>query len=242
MPRRAISAYQFMLMPPSRKVAVALDIDVSDALADLAAGQAEPLGHGPLAQRLPRCDRCRVGGADRLLHVARHRRYGWRGGGLAWPACSSHELHGDLDRANERDCGPGRDQCAEQPVSSPVGDVRADRCADAEPQHEPCQRWRVPVVAGLVQQHERGGQDQAVHAQREQPGRRAVLAVRPAEPADVGVADHRREGGHGAGESIPAKYWYSAAGRVSAQNPRICAARDRWSAACLLIMSSRSSI
>ena len=59
-------------------------------------------------------------------------------------------------------------------------------------------RWRIPVVAGLVQQHERGGQDQPVHAQRQQPGRRAVLAVRPAQPVDVGVADHRREGGHGA--------------------------------------------
>ena len=58
--------------------------------------------------------------------------------------------------------------------------------------------WRVPVVAGLVQQHERGGQDQAVHAEREHSGRRAVLAVCPAQPVDVGVADYRCEGGHGA--------------------------------------------
>jgi hypothetical protein len=40
------------------------------------------------------------------------------------------------------------------PYPGPVGDVRADRRADAEPQHEPVQRWRVLVVAGFVQQHE----------------------------------------------------------------------------------------
>ena len=49
-----------------------------------------------------------------------------------------------------------------------------------------------------MQQHERGGQDQPVHAERQQPGRRAILAVCPAQAVDVGVADHRREGGHGA--------------------------------------------
>ena len=32
----------------------------------------------------------------------------------------------------------------------------------------------------------------------QQPGRRAVLAVCPAQPVDVGVRDDRREGGHGA--------------------------------------------
>jgi len=52
--------------------------------------------------------------------------------------------------------------------------------------------------AGLVQQHKGSGQDQAVHAQRGQPGRRAVLPVCPAQAVDVGIADHRREGGHGA--------------------------------------------
>ena len=50
----------------------------------------------------------------------------------------------------------------------------ADRGGDAEPQHEPGQPWRVPVVARLVQQDERGSQDQPVHAQRQQPGRRAT--------------------------------------------------------------------
>ena len=59
-------------------------------------------------------------------------------------------------------------------------------------------RWRIPVIPRLVQQHERGSQDQPVHGQRQQPGRRAVLAVRPAQPVDVGVGHHRREGGHGA--------------------------------------------
>jgi hypothetical protein len=62
----------------------------------------------------------------------------------------------------------------------------------------PGQPWRVAVVTGLVQEDERGGQDEAVHAQREQPGRRAVLPVDPAQTVDVGVADYRREGGHGA--------------------------------------------
>jgi hypothetical protein len=52
-------------------VTVALDGDLGDELAHPAAGQAEPLGHGPLAQRLPGGDRRRVGGADRLLHIAR---------------------------------------------------------------------------------------------------------------------------------------------------------------------------
>ena len=67
-----------------------------------------------------------------------------------------------------------------------------------EPQHEPGQPRRVPAVAGLVQQHERGRQDQAIHAQRQQPGRRAVLPVDPAQTVDMGIRDHRREGGHGA--------------------------------------------
>ena len=58
--------------------------------------------------------------------------------------------------------------------------------------------WRVPAVTSLVQQHERGSQDQPVHGQREEAGRRAILAVRPAQPVDVGVRDHRRDGGHGA--------------------------------------------
>ena len=57
---------------------------------------------------------------------------------------------------------------------------------------------RVAVVAGLMQKDERGGQDEAVHAEREQAGRRAVLAVCLAQPVDLGVADHRREGGHSA--------------------------------------------
>ena len=74
----------------------------------------------------------------------------------------------------------------------------ADRGGDAEPQHEPGQPWRVPVVARLVQQDERGSQDQPVHAQRQQPGRRAILPVRPAQPVDVRVGHHRRDGGHGA--------------------------------------------
>ena len=57
------------------------------------------------------------------------------------------------------------------------------------------------TVAGLVQQHKRGGQDKPVYRQRKQPSRRAVLAVRPAQPADVGLRHHRREGGHGADQS-----------------------------------------
>ena len=49
-----------------------------------------------------------------------------------------------------------------------------------------------------MQQDQGGGQDQPVHAQWEEPGRRAILPVRPAQPVDVGVADYRRESGHGA--------------------------------------------
>ena len=49
-----------------------------------------------------------------------------------------------------------------------------------------------------MQQHERGGQNQPIHAQRQQPGRRAILPEVPAQVVDVGVRDHRREGGHGA--------------------------------------------
>ena len=135
--------------------------------------------------------------ADRLLHIARHLRHGWHAGGRVWPARAAHELDGDLDRADERDCGPGQDQCAEQPVSRSVGEVRADRGADAEPQHQPGQPWRVAVVAGLVQQRE------------EAPGsarpRSAGAAGPPCHPARgpgptrrCGVRDHRREGGHGA--------------------------------------------
>jgi hypothetical protein len=62
-------------------------------------------------------------------------------------------------------------------------------------------RGRVPAVTRLVQQHEQGRQDQAVHGQREQPGRRAILAMRPAQAIDVGIADHRRESGHRADHS-----------------------------------------
>ena len=64
----AVHASRHLL--PGHK-AVARDGDLGDELAHPAAGQAEPLGHGPLAQRLPGGDRRRVGGADRLLHIAR---------------------------------------------------------------------------------------------------------------------------------------------------------------------------
>jgi hypothetical protein len=47
-----------------------------------------------------------------------------------------------------------------------------------------------PGRCGLVQQHERGGQYEPGHAQREQSGRRAVLPVDSAQPVDVGVADY----------------------------------------------------
>ena len=53
-------------------MAVAVDGDAGDEPGHPAPGQAEPLGHGPLAQRLPGRDRRRVGRADRLLHIPRH--------------------------------------------------------------------------------------------------------------------------------------------------------------------------
>jgi hypothetical protein len=108
----------------------------------------------PLVQRLTGRDRRHVRGADRLRHIpgaagtagtmvagrgARAR--------LAWCiAISTVPMNATASQAEIS--GP------EQPVSRPVGDVRADRSTDAEPQHEPGQRWRVAVVAGLVQQHE----------------------------------------------------------------------------------------
>jgi hypothetical protein len=49
-------------------VAIAGRGDLGDELAHPAPGQAEPPGHGPLAQRLR--DRRRVRDADRLLHIA----------------------------------------------------------------------------------------------------------------------------------------------------------------------------
>ncbi|MGH3288040.1 MAG: hypothetical protein ACRDPD_25645 [Streptosporangiaceae bacterium] len=92
---------------------VALDGDLGNELAHLAPGQAEPFGHGPLAQGRTGRDRRRVGRLYRLLDIARHRRHGWHVGGRAWPARAAHELRGDLDCADERDPGPGRDQRAE---------------------------------------------------------------------------------------------------------------------------------
>jgi hypothetical protein len=58
-------------------MAVALDGDAGDELADPSAGQAEPLGHSPLAQRSTRRDRRHVGRPDRLLHVTRHLWHVW---------------------------------------------------------------------------------------------------------------------------------------------------------------------
>jgi hypothetical protein len=61
---------------PGQRMAVALDGDAGDELADSTAGQAEPLGHSPLAQRRTRRDRRHVGRPHRLLHITRHRRHG----------------------------------------------------------------------------------------------------------------------------------------------------------------------
>jgi mutator family transposase len=45
-------------------------------------------------------------------------------------------------------------------------------------------------------ENQRGRQDQPVHGQRQQPGRRTVLTVGPAQPVDMGIGHHRREGRH----------------------------------------------
>ena len=117
-PRRLVVALHASRHLLLGHMAVALDGDAGDELGHPAPGQAEPFGHGPLAQRLPGRDRRRVGCADRLLHIARYLWRGWPAGGRAWPAGAAHELHGDLDRADERHRGPGRDQ----PPSSPYPD------------------------------------------------------------------------------------------------------------------------
>ncbi len=50
-----------LMLPRSGQVAIAGRGDLDDELAHPAAGQAEPLGHGPLAQWLPGRDRRRIG-------------------------------------------------------------------------------------------------------------------------------------------------------------------------------------
>ena len=67
-------------------MAVAGCDDLGDELAHPASGQAEPLGYGPLAQRLPGRDRRRVRCPDRLLYIARHLWRVWRAGRRALPA------------------------------------------------------------------------------------------------------------------------------------------------------------
>jgi hypothetical protein len=54
--RKSLPAIFRLECCPGQRVAVALDTDAGNELAYLAAGQAEPLGHGPPAQRLPGCN------------------------------------------------------------------------------------------------------------------------------------------------------------------------------------------
>ena len=95
-----------------------------------------------------------------------------------------------------------------------------------------------PAVTGLMQQHKRGGQNQAIHAQWQQPGRRAILPVVPAQAVDVGARDHRREGGHGAdhGRRREADHpvpGHRAAPRIVAEAAPLEAVRGRISAPSL---------
>jgi hypothetical protein len=60
-----------------------------------------------------------VGRPDRLLHVTRHLWHVWPTDDRLWRAGSPHLLHGDLDRADERDDGPGRDQPPSSPYPAP---------------------------------------------------------------------------------------------------------------------------
>ena len=107
------------LVMASRPVAIAGRGDLGDELAHPAAGQAEPFGHGPLAQRLPGRDRRRVRDADRLLHIARYLWPGWLAGGRAWRAGASDLLRGDLHRAAERDRGQAEISAPSRPYPAP---------------------------------------------------------------------------------------------------------------------------
>jgi hypothetical protein len=82
-----------------------------------------------------------------------------------------------------------------RPESRAVCNVRAHGGADTEPQHEPGQPWCGPSL--------RTSCSSTSEAAKMRPStlsgsRRAVLAVRTAQAIDVGAADRRREGGHGA--------------------------------------------
>jgi hypothetical protein len=95
-----------------------------------------------------------------------------------------------------------------------------------------------------VQQHERGGQDQPVHAQRQQPGRRAILTVDPAQAVDVRVRNHRHERGHGADhrrrrEADHPVPGHRAAPRLVAEAAPLDAVRGRISAPSLKQQGSR---
>ena len=158
-------------------------------LGRLRATEPEPRFELSAGQRVTGRDGRRERDPRGLLGVVRDLRRRLRGCGWSLAAGAADQAHEQLDGADEPDRRRHRDQDAERPVRCAVGSVRGDGGADAEREHEPRQRRRLAAVAGLVQQHQRRGQDQPVHAQRQQPGRGAGLAVHAAEVVHVAVAD-----------------------------------------------------
>ena len=161
--------------------------------------------------------------------------------GIAHPEHGGPLAAADVSREPEFPAvrGPRADRHAEQ-VVEPMGGQQAledRRMADErDGVVDDQQPAEIRVSAEIGQQCA----DRPVSVRRR--AGRTGAAPRPSFLAPGDTATSRRRRFSAIGDSRPLNFWSSAAGRVSAQNARICAARERWPAACCFIMSSRHSI
>jgi hypothetical protein len=93
-------------------------------------------------------------------------------------AGGADEHHEQFEGANQRHRWPRADQCAYRPVAQAVRQVGADRGHYADAEAPRRQRWHTLVSPACVERHHRGGPDQAIDRERQQPGGQAMLAVR----------------------------------------------------------------
>ncbi len=153
---------------------------------DFAAVDAEFAGDGALAATgVVPC-------THRLLQAWRFGQRGWcavvrarqgvvhlRGAGEcgADPGVCPDECREQFEGAGQRQRGPCADQGADEAVAQAVCQVGAGSGDDASTKAPARQGWYGPVAPVGVEDEHAGGQDQAVHGERDEPGGDAGLAV-----------------------------------------------------------------
>ena len=187
---------------------------VDDAF-DFSAVDAEFAGNGPLTVTRV------VPGPYRLHHVRCRRQRGrcaavrdrqqeahlglrrWHRAGYS---PGPDEGHKELERARQRQCWPGADQCADGAVAKTVCQVGAGGGQDACAQAPACQWWCGLVVSAGVEEEHAAGQDEPVDGEGQKSGGQPGLAVGTDEFVRMAVADHRchrGDGRHGEGGGDP---------------------------------------